>query len=123
MIAGESIGALQLVQKFLGRAFRRVEVESLFEIATRGVGYGDDKGFRLRDERERFQQLLLRANVRRHRRHDRDVRPPLLPPTPGPNREPQNDKRCGQPPKPLPAVGNFYRRLDIADVVRVRGDE
>ena len=75
---------MQFVEEFLGRSLRRVEVEALFEINASGVGHRDAKWLRLRDERQRFLQLLLRADVRPASAAARpESAPPLLPPTPG----------------------------------------
>ena len=82
LVAAEQIGALQLVKKFLGRALGRVEVESLLEVATRGVGYGNDKRFWLRNDRERFLQLLFGANVGGQGRYERNLQLPFLSPFP-----------------------------------------
>ena len=114
----QQIRALQFVQKFLGRPFRRVEIKPFFEI-SRGPCRKPamTKRLRLRNERQRFCQFLLRADMRRHRRHDRNLRPPFLPPTPE-RKQQRRDGQCAKrPPKPFPAARNFHRRLDVADVV------
>jgi len=82
LVACEPIRALEFVEKFLGRAFGGAEAEPFFEVPARGVGDGDDKGFRLGDEREGILQLLLRANVGGQRRDNEDLRGPSVPPAP-----------------------------------------
>jgi len=69
----QQIRGLQFVQKFLGRAFRRAEIKLLLEVSADGIGNQNAKRLGLGNERERFFQFLLRANVRRHRRFHRNL--------------------------------------------------
>src|ERR1019366_778571 len=107
----------QLAQKFLRRSFRRVEIKPLLQIRSRRVRNRDDERLRLCDERQRLFQPQLRANVRRHRRRQHDVGLAILRPAPQQKRCNRHGYRDQSPPKPRPAVRNFNRRLDIADVV------
>ena len=116
----QQIRAPQLVQKFLGRAFRRVEIKSFFEIGANRVGDQGAKRLGMRNQRERFSQHFLRANVGRHQRHNRNLRSPLLPPTPGREHQRRHGQCAKRPPKPFPAAWNVHRRLDVADVVDIR---
>ena len=82
LIARQQIGAPEFVKELLGGALRSSELEALFEVVAGGVGHRDAKRLRLRDERQGFLQLLLRANMRRHRRYDQNFRLTLPPPSP-----------------------------------------
>ena len=113
----QQIRAPQLVQKFLRRAFRRVEIKSFFEIGANRVGDQGAKRLGMRNQRERFFQHFLRAHVGRHQRHKRNLRPPFLPPTPRREQQRRHRQCTERPPKPFPAARNFHRRLDVADVV------
>ena len=58
------------------------KLKPFFEIGPDRVGDQNAERFRLRDERQRLLQFLFRADVRRNGRHDRNLRPPFLPPMP-----------------------------------------
>ena len=117
LLRRQQVRVLQFVQKFLGRAFRRAEIEPLFEVNTDRVRNQDAKRFRLRDEFERLCQPLLCADVRWNRRFRWDLQPPFLPPTPHREQQRRHRQHAKCPPKPFPAARNVHRRLDVADVV------
>ena len=103
----QQIRALQLAQKFLGRAFRRAEIKPLFQIDADGVGDQNAERLWLRDQRERLRQLSLRAHVRRHGRHNRNLRIPLPPPSPGENNNDRQTASAAVSTKAIPSRSEF----------------
>ena len=66
----EQIRSTEFAQEFLRRPLRRTKLEALFEVKTDRVGDENAKFLRLRNQRQRFLELLLGADVRWNRRDD-----------------------------------------------------
>jgi hypothetical protein len=119
LLLHQQVGALEFVKKFFRGSFWCAKLKSFLKVMARGIGHGDDEGFRLTDERQGLLQFLFGADMRRndgswndlfaaghlihHECNDR----------PGNDQAPENPQRQHQP------IGDFDRRPNVPDVVRV----
>src|SRR6266853_5719408 len=83
LVPREQVRALQFIKKFLGRAFRRAEIETFLKIPPDGIRNEDAELARLMDQIQSGLELLPGADMGGDRRDNSKLRAALLPITPG----------------------------------------